>query len=327
MDLLLVYQAIFLILFAVGVGTLASMLGIGGGIVLMPLLVIGFGFSANLAPATTLVAALFAAMASSFVYLRQKPSPVVVKAGLFLAATSVPGSLFGVWLRLLISSQLIAADFVLRLLFAFILLPIAIRMLFTKRKGKGDIVSEVRSFSFSQVTNRMLLSSLIGSFCAGVLSGLLGIGGGILMVPVFNMLMGLPMHVAVATSMLTMIFTAASGTVLNYLTSEIDVFYSITLSIGMVIGAQIGPKLVCHVNAIRLKQAFGVILVYPLVNMARLGKMWLDPSGANPLMDTIGDVAIWLLIVMPAALAKTIQSRRGKRVEAEPEKCLVPSSE
>jgi hypothetical protein len=288
----------------------------------MPVLVIVFGFSAKLAPATTLVAALFAAMASSFAYLRQKPSPVVVKAGLFLAATSVPGSLVGVWLRLIVPT-----DFLLRLLFAVILLPIAIRMLFTKRKGRADMAAEVGSFTFSQVSKRRRLSSLVGSFCAGALSGLLGIGGGILMVPVFSMMMGLPMHAAVATSMLTMIFTATSGTVLNYLTSEINVFYSITLSIGMVIGAQIGPKLVCRVNAIRLKQAFGVVLVYPLVNMAQLGKTWLDPSGVNPLMDAVGDVTIWLLIVIPAALVRIIQSRRTRRIEAEHEKCVVPSSE
>jgi uncharacterized membrane protein YfcA len=152
MDILI--QALLLIVFAVGVGTLASMLGIGGGIVLMPLLVIVFGFSAKLAPATTLVAALFAAIASSYAYLRQKPSPVVVKAGLFLAATSVPGSLIGVWLRLIIPT-----DFLLRLLFAVILLPIAIRMLFTKRKGKGDMAAEVGSFTFSQVSKRRRLSS------------------------------------------------------------------------------------------------------------------------------------------------------------------------
>ncbi|RDE14518.1 MAG: hypothetical protein C4K47_04060 [Candidatus Thorarchaeota archaeon] len=320
MDILL--QALLLIVFAVGVGTLASMLGIGGGIILMPLLVIVFGFSARLAPATTLVAALFAAIAGSYAYLRQKPSPVIVKAGLFLAATSVPGSLVGVWLRLIIPT-----DFILRLVFAVVLLPIAIRMLFAKRKGKGDLASEVGSFGFSQVSHRRLLSSLAGSFSAGTLSGLLGIGGGILMVPVFNMMMGLPMHAAVATSMLTMIFTATSGTMLNFLTSEIDFFYSLTLSIGMVIGAQIGPKLICHVNAIRLKQAFGVVLVYPLVNMAQLGKMMLDPSGTNPIMATIGDLIIWFLIVVPAIFVKVVESRRARTLETPSEKCEVPTSE
>jgi uncharacterized membrane protein YfcA len=111
------------------------------------------------------------------------------------------------------------------------------------------------------------------------------------------------------------------------MTSEINLFYSITLSIGMVIGAQIGPKLVCHVNAVRLKQAFGVVLVYPLVNMAQLGNSWLDPSGTNPLMATIGDFAIWFLIVVPAILVKVVESRKARSFEPPPEKCDVPTSE
>ena len=318
----LLIQAVVLIVFAVGVGALASMLGIGGGIVLVPLLIIVFGLPALLVPSVTLVAALFAAISSSLAYNRQKPRPIIARAGVFLAAGSVPGSLVGVWLRLLIPD-----DLALRIVFAVLLLPIAIRMVFTRKKGKGDLASELSTFNFAQLSNRRRLSSLVGSFCAGTLSGLLGIGGGVLMVPVFNMMMGLPMHAAVATSMLTMIFTATSGTVLNYFTSDINLFYSVTLSIGMVIGAQFGPKLVCHVNAVRLKQLFGVVLVFPIVKMAQLGEMWLDPSGTSFLMATIGDFVIWLLIVTPAALLKAVKSRTTEKPEAEPEKCDVPVSE
>ncbi|RDE14467.1 MAG: sulfite exporter TauE/SafE family protein [Candidatus Thorarchaeota archaeon] len=316
-------QALVLIACGLGVGVLASMLGVGGGIILVPFLIIAFGLSPSTAPGTTLVAALFVAMASLIPYYRQKPSPIIPKAGLLLALTSVPGSLIGVWLR-----EIVSNEETLRLVFAAILMPIALKMLFAKRRGKADRASEVGSFDLSRVSRARIGYSLIGSLCAGILSGLLGLGGGILMVPVLNMMMGLPIHAAVATSMLTMVFTATSGTVMNYLGGQIHVFYALTISLGMIVGAQFGPRLVCKINAVLLKQLFGVLLVLPLVQMARLGQLWLDPSGLDFLMVTIGNIVIWLVIVIPVALYRTAQSRRlVKPAEELVEKCDQPSPE
>lgn len=316
-------EAIVLIACGLGVGVLASMLGVGGGIILVPVLIIAFGLSPSTAPGTTLVAALFVAMASLIPYYRQKPRPIISKAGLLLATTSVPGSLIGVWLR-----EIVSDEEILRLVFAAILMPIALKMLFTRRRGRADSTSEVGSFDLSRISKARIGYSLIGSLCAGILSGLLGLGGGILMVPVLNMMMGLPMHAAVATSMLTMVFTATSGTVMNYLGGHIHVFYALTISLGMVVGAQFGPRLVCKIDAVRLKQLFGVLLVLPLVQMARLGQLWLDPSGTDFLMVTIGNTLIWFAIVIPVALYRFVQSRQsGISGEALAQECDQPAPE
>jgi len=316
-------EAIVLIVCGLGVGALASMLGVGGGVILVPVLIIGFGLSPLTAPGTTLVAAFFVAMASLVPYYRQKPRPVIPKAGLLLAMTSVPGSLLGVWLR-----GTLQDEETLRLVFAVILMPIALRMLFAKRRDKADFASEVSSFNLSRIPQVRIGYSLIGSLCAGILSGLLGIGGGVLMVPILNMMMGLPMHAAVATSMLTMVFTATSGTVMNYLVGEIQVYYALTISLGMIIGAQFGPRLACRINAVRLKQYFGVLLVLPLVQMAKLGQIWLDPSGADFVRVTIGNTVIWLAIVLPVAFYRAAQSRRGPRPDGlSSEKCDLPTPE
>ena len=108
-------EAIILIITAVGVGTLASMIGVGGGIINTPMLIIVFGISALLAPASALLAALFVAIASTINYHRQNPRPIVNKAGLFLAITTIPGSWVGVWLRTLITD-----DYLLRLIFGIL---------------------------------------------------------------------------------------------------------------------------------------------------------------------------------------------------------------
>ena len=304
--------------FAIGVGTVSSMVGIGGGIINTPLLIIIFGLTAQTAPATALVAALFVAAASTVPYYRQKPRPIMLKAGLFLAIMTIPGSLVGVALR-----ELILDDYVLRLIFGVALFPVAIKMLFAKKKGKAD---EISSFKFSELSNSRLILSLIGGFIGGISAGLLGIGGGAVVVPVLIILMGVPIHAAVATSMFTMIFTASAGTVRNVIGGHIDPFYALALGIGMIVGAQIGPKLASRVNAVQLKQVFGLILVFPLVKMMYLGQMLLDPLNQSFLMAIIGDIIIWLAIIIPIGVLRFYQIR-GEQPQISQEPTEVPSPE
>ncbi|MFX1579806.1 MAG: sulfite exporter TauE/SafE family protein, partial [Promethearchaeota archaeon] len=282
-----------------------------------------FLLSAQFAPATALVAALFLAVASSVVYWRQNPRPIIPKAGLFLALTTAPGSVIGVFLRTMIES-----DYALRLIFGIALMPVAIKMLFAVKREKGDIASELESYSISDLTDKRLTISLFGGFIGGISAGLLGIGGGAVIVPVLSVLMGLPMHAAVATSMFTMMFTASAGTAMNYIQGYINPYYAIALGVGMVIGAQFGSRLACKVNSVQLKRIFGLILVFPLVKMMRLGQMWLDPSATSVLLSTVGDIIIWLIIVLPIGLFRLYQLRKHPMTQAEQiEPCDLPTPE
>ena len=153
----------------------------------------------------------------------------------------------------------------------------------------------------------------------GVAAGLLGIGGGAIVVPVLCVLLGLPMHIAVATSMFIMMFTASAGTTMNYLLLGPEAFhelllYGLSLGVGMIIGGQIGPRLARKINAVQLKQVFGLILVFPLVKMMKLGQLWLDPMGESFLIATLGDLIIWLAIVLPIGLLKLLQIRKQTRM-------------
>ena len=289
----MIMDAVLIAIYAIGVGTISSMVGIGGGIFNTPLLMILFVLSAQVAPATALVAALFLAVASSAAYWRQNPRPIIPKVGLFLAVTTAPGSVIGVLLRTMIQE-----DYVLRLIFGISLMPVAIKMLFAARREKGDIASELGRYNMSSLTDKRLVISLFGGFIGGVSAGLLGIGGGAVIVPVLSVLMGLPMHAAVATSMFTMMVTASAGTAMNFISGFINPYYAISLGIGMVLGAQIGSRIAPRVNSVQLKRVFGVILVFPLIKMMRLGRMWLDPMGTDILTSTIGDIIIWLIIVI-----------------------------
>ena len=319
----LIIDAVLIVIYAIGVGTISSMVGIGGGIFNTPLLMIVFLLSEQFAPATALVAALFLAVASSIAYWRQNPRPIILKVGLFLAITTVPGSLIGVALRTMIESP-----YVLRLIFGLALMPVAIKMLFAVRREKGDISSELASYNMSNLTDKRLAISLFGGFIGGVSAGLLGIGGGAVIVPVLSVLMGLPMHAAVATSMFTMVFTAGAGTAMNFVSGYINPYYAVSLGAGMLVGAQGGSRLACKVNSVQLKRVFGIILVFPLVKMMMLGQMWLDPTDKSVLMSTLGDIIIWLIIVVPIGLFRLYQIRKQPSRITDPEEpCDLPAPE
>ncbi len=303
----MITEVLLIAAFAVGVGTLSSMIGIGGGIINTPLLIIVFGLTTDMAPSSSLIAAMFVAISSSWAYYRQTPKPTVYVAGIFLAVTTIPGSWVGGWLRSTIFN--VYGDDVLRWVFAVLLFPIAMRMLFARKRGLSDWAAELAAYDFSKTSRPKLILALVGAFGGGIVANLLGLGGGVIIVPVLSILLGLPMHAAVATSMFTMIFTTGAGTVQNVLSGSIDVFYSLALGLGMVIGAQFGPRLAIRVNALRLKQIFGLVLVYPLVRMVKAGQMLLDPSGTDFVLATIGDVMVWLLIVIPTAAIKVYLNR------------------
>lgn len=311
-------------MFAIGVGTLSSMIGIGGGTLNTPLLLIVFYgiFNEQSAPATALVGALFVSIASTFAYWRQSPRPTVVKVGLILVIFSVPGSLVGVMLR-----TLITAPYALRLIFGLALMPLALKMLFAKKRGKGDLISELSNWSSSQITRRQWVISLFGAFIGGISAGLLGLGGGAVVVPVLSVLMGLPMHAAVATSMFVMIFTTSAGTALNMMVGAVNVYFAISLGIGMLVGGQIGSRLACRVNAVQLKQIFGLILILPLITMMKLGQMWLDPLGNRGMISTLGDVIIWLVIIVPIGLLRLYQLREERSSKESLEPCDLPNPE
>ncbi len=303
----LIFFAMTLSIFAIGVGILSSMIGIGGGTINTPILLIVFFqiFNEQTAPATALVGGLFVSIAASIGYWKQEPRPIILKIGLLLAVFTVPGSLFGVYLRTLIS-----APYILRLVFGISLMPVALKMLFAKKSDNGDLASELANWNLSEISQRQWITSLIGAFIGGISAGLLGLGGGAVVVPVLIVLMGFPMHAAVATSMFIMMFTATAGTAFNVVLGSVNLYFALALGVGMLVGGQIGSRLACRVNAVQLKQIFGLIIILPLISMMKLGQIWLDPNGTRGLLSTIGDVIIWLAIIIPIGLLRFYQIRK-----------------
>jgi hypothetical protein len=105
------------------------------------------------------------------------------------------------------------------------------------------------------------------SFFAGVSSGLLGIGGGALMVPILHFVLAFPMHLAVATSVFTMVFTSVSGVATHIYFGNVQFDYATILIIGVIFGAQIGTYVAKRTSSRTLRRIFGLLLIIVSLRM------------------------------------------------------------
>ena len=106
-----------------------------------------------------------------------------------------------------------------------------------------------------------IYSGLVFLFLGGLASGFLGIGGGLIVVPIFVAMVGLSMHIAVATSMLTMIFTSIAGVSTHILLGNVLVDYAAPLVVGILIGAQLGARTAKQLRSTGLERVFAVAVL------------------------------------------------------------------
>ena len=113
-----------------------------------------------------------------------------------------------------------------------------------------------------------LPAGMLGSVFAGVNSALLGVGGGIIKVPVMHLVMGVPLRTSTATSNMMMGITATASAVIYLLRDEIDPFIAGPIALGVFVGASVGSRVAHRVDVRILRWLFVVVLVYTAVQMA-----------------------------------------------------------
>ena len=106
-----------------------------------------------------------------------------------------------------------------------------------------------------------IYSGLVLLFIGGLASGFLGLGGGLIVVPILTAYVGLPMHLAVATSMLTMIFTAISGASTHIMLGHVLMDYAAPLVIGILVGAQFGARVARRLKSASLEKVFAFMVL------------------------------------------------------------------
>ncbi|MEO9307067.1 conserved membrane hypothetical protein [Nitrosotalea sinensis] len=222
-------------------GVIGSMIGLGGGFVVVPVLTF-FGFSPTLAASNSLFAAFSNSIASSVSYAKQKR--IVYSLGIKLALLSIPGTIVGAYASDIVSPP------VFKLLFGAVLIASGV-YIYMRRK------MESREYNLSK---QVMLLSAGASFFGGIVSSLFGIGGGTVFVPLMVIAIGLSMKLAAPTSQFILMFTAASGMIVHSLMGHPNYFEAGMLSIGSFLGGLVGSKLSTRVNERRLRLFVTVIL-------------------------------------------------------------------
>ena len=249
------------------IGTVASLTGIGGGVFIVPLLTMAYSFAPANAVGTSLTAIIFTALAATLNYSRQRR--IYYKTGVVLALTTAPGAVLGAYLTTIIPARQLG------LIFGFFLIFVALRMVIDLQslRQRSSVVEQKRpqrvvrsETELFRSTGVMILGCFL-SFFGGLASGLLGIGGGVLLVPIITLTMGIPIHFATATSMFTMIFTSISGVTQHFLANHISFEYALLLALGTVLGAQIGAYTSRRVSGKNLRLIFGVMLLVVSIQM------------------------------------------------------------
>ena len=247
---------LWLIPLGVAAGMLGSMIGLGGGIIVVPVLTF-LGFPPTVAASNSLFAALSNAIASTVSYSKQKR--IEFSLGLKLGLLSVPGTVLGA----VISTD--TAPEIFKILFGFVLIASA-AYIFLRRK----IESKEKTLS-----KQMMIFAVGASFFAGIISSFFGIGGGIIFVPLMVVGMGMAMKRAAPTSQLILLFASLSGVIVHSVLGHPDFLQAGFLAIGSFIGGLIGARL-----SIDIKERYLQILVSVVILIAA-GKLFFDSMVDN----------------------------------------------
>jgi len=247
----------FLTLFfaAIGIGGFSSLLGVGGGIFMVPLLTLaGYVPTIQQAAGTSIAGVVFTSISSTIAYVLRRA--IDFRIGLILMPTTIIGAWCGARLTDVINAHWLSIGFGILLLY-----PVAMMI-----QGKQPKEIGLSLHGQRKGIKLYVVGGLIG-LIAGTASGMFGIGGGTVMVPALAVFLGLDIVTAAATSLFVMVPSAMMGTYQHWVQGNVHPELALPLILGLIIGAQIGPRIGPHIPKRRLRQLFGVVLLYAAINM------------------------------------------------------------
>ncbi|MBD3233082.1 MAG: TSUP family transporter [candidate division Zixibacteria bacterium] len=255
----------FVILIATTVfaGFVGSILGLGGGIIMVPVLVIVFDFPIISAVGTSLVAIVITSAAASSVYLKRGivSLPMAFRLELYTVLGATMGGLSAPYLP----ARLVAISF------GVVLLWTAYQMAkrsFSKTKGLSAAKNDNRKeWGFEQVNKNSRGKGYISGISAGLVSAILGVGGGVIKVPIMHLLLGAPIKKSTATSAFMIGITASAGAVHYLGGGYVNPMAAIIVAGSVFIGARIGAVIAPKIKSDYINLAFSLILVYSAIRM------------------------------------------------------------
>ena len=263
----MVQEVILFILFGIFVGTYGTLVGAGGGFVIVPALLLFYHATPQQAAGTSLLVVFFNALSGTLAYVKQKK--VDYQTGWRFALATVPGAIIGVYLQSFFTGPVFSALFGVLLLVIAVFLnlrPDATRAAL-HRFGGGPLppgyvhrsLTDAHGEQYEYAFN--MRGGLVLSFVVGFLSSILGIGGGIIHVPAMVFLFDFPAHLATATSHFVLAITSLVGSVGNVAAGRILYIPAIAMSVGAIGGARLGAQLSRRVKGAIIVRVLSLALV------------------------------------------------------------------
>jgi uncharacterized membrane protein YfcA len=279
----------FLLMFLIAIfaGFFGALVGVGGGLIIVPSLTLLFHLPIHTAIAASIASVIATSIAGALSYVDQQITNV--RLGMFLEVATTAGALVGALVGVLLNG------WVLSLIFGILVLYMAISS-FKAREADDILIAEngYQNFEPDPLSKKLRLTgyyydvaaqkdveyhatksiegSLVSSI-AGIGSGLLGIGGGVIKVAAMNSMMKIPMKASVATSKFMIGVTAATSAVVYFLAGAINMYVVAPVALGTMAGATLGSLVMNRLHSKVIKTVFFVLMLYLGYQMIAKGLM------------------------------------------------------
>jgi uncharacterized protein len=266
-----------LVLLLVGLGLFAgaygTLVGIGGAVVLTPVLLLLYPQAdPKVLTSITMGIVFINALSGTVAYARQRR--IDYRNGIYFALATVPGAILGVLVLGYIPQRVFEAIFGMVILVFSVLIWLRPKLGTATPSATGgtpSVITDRRGETFSYTCNRPLGIAL--SFVVGFIAGLLGIGGGIIHVPMLIYVLGFPAHIATATSHFILVFTGLTGALTHAAAGSYSQTWQILgwIAVGVIPGAQVGAWLSHRVEGMVLVRLLALALLIAGARMVLVG--------------------------------------------------------
>lgn len=236
-----------LVLLGIVAGTFGALVGLGGGIIIVPVLTLWFGLPIAHAVGISLVCVIATSSGAAAVYVQRRLTDL--RLGMLLELSTSAGAVTGAYVVTYLPDAFIKGLFGVFLLYASLLL---LRQKPTAEQGESVTDYQVHNYP----------AGLAVSYVAGNVSGILGIGGGPIKVPLMHLFMGIPLKVAAATSNFMIGVTAAASAFLYYRRGDVVVGMAAPLAVGVFAGAFLGSWLAPRIRSRWIRLLLLLVLFY-----------------------------------------------------------------
>jgi uncharacterized protein len=277
---------VLMFLVAILAGVIGSMVGVGGGILVVPALTIGFGVPIEYAIGASIVSTIATSSGAASAYVRDRITNL--RIGMFLEIGSVLGSIVGVSATLYFVRS--GLSWIIFIVFGLILFFSAYNVLHDARRERmGKSIVNVEPNALAERLNlrgeyedkslhktvgyvaTRIPAGFVVIFFAGILSGLLGVGGGVLKVLGMDTMMRLPFKVSTTTSNFMIGVTATSSAGILYVGGFVNVILAAPVALGVVVGSLAGARALVRSKPVSIRVLFVLVLLVFGAEMIYMG--------------------------------------------------------